>query len=134
MKKFLIALALILSTPALAQVDIDVNKRTQKMTVFVDGSPTYQWPVSTARKGYVTPSGTFGVQSMEKMHYSRLYDWSPMPWSVFFNGNIAIHGTPHVGNLGRPASHGCVRLHPKNAATLFNIVKYDRNNTTIMVH
>jgi lipoprotein-anchoring transpeptidase ErfK/SrfK len=57
------------------------------------------------------------------MWYSRKYDMSPMPHSIFFHGGYAIHGTPYVGNLGRPASHGCVRLHPDNARKLFSMVK-----------
>ena len=125
MKKILVALTLILSTPALA-TQIVVDKRTQ--TMYVDSPEgVFTWKVSTAKKGYHTPSGTFSVQSMEKMHYSRLYDNSPMPWSIFFNGNIAIHGTPHISGLGSPKSHGCVRLHPANAKTLYNIISKDEN-------
>jgi len=63
------------------------------------------------------------------MHYSKKYDNAPMPYSIFFTGGYAIHGTPHVGNLGRPASHGCVRLSPANARTLYGIVKNDPNTT-----
>lgn len=131
MKKILMAL-LLTTTPALAETNITISKSHQMMQVDTDEG-TYQWPVSTARKGYYTPTGTFHVQAMEKMHYSRLYDWSPMPSSIFFNGNIAIHGTPHTGNLGRPASHGCIRISPTNAKTLYDIVSKDRNGTTIRV-
>jgi lipoprotein-anchoring transpeptidase ErfK/SrfK len=131
MKNLIVAMML-LSTPALAETNITVSKSHQMMQVDSDYG-SYQWPVSTARRGFYTPTGTFHVQSMEKMHYSRLYDWSPMPSSIFFNGNIAIHGTPHTGNLGRPASHGCIRISPTNAKTLYDIVSKDRNGTTIRV-
>lgn len=131
MKNLIVAMML-LSTPALAETNITVSKSQQMMQVDSDYG-SYQWPVSTARRGYYTPTGTFHVQAMEKMHYSRLYDWSPMPSSIFFNGNIAIHGTPHTGNLGRPASHGCIRISPTNAKTLYDIVSKDRNGTTIRV-
>ena len=117
---------------AKAETNITISKSQQMMQVDSDQG-SYQWPVSTARRGYYTPTGTFHVQTMEKMHYSRLYDWSPMPSSIFFNGNIAIHGTPHTGNLGRPSSHGCVRLSPSHAATLYGIVKNDREGTTIRI-
>ena len=80
--------------------------------------PTAYWKVSTARSGYYTPRGTFGVTRTAKVYYSRKYDNSPMPNSVFFHGGYAIHGTGYIKNLGRPASHGCVRLHPQNAARL----------------
>jgi len=67
------------------------------------------------------------------MHYSKKYDNAPMPNSIFFSGGYAIHATPHVGNLGRPASHGCVRLSPTNARTLYSIVKQDPNTTIRIV-
>lgn len=133
MKKILLALLLI-SSPALADVDIVVNKRSQTMNVIVDGEHQYSWKVSTARKGYYTPSGTYYPYSLQPMHYSKKYDNAPMPYSIFFNGGYAIHGTGAVSSLGRPASHGCVRLQPGNAATLYNIVKSHRNNTTITIN
>lgn len=131
MKKLLIA-AMIITTPATAETNITISKSQQLMQVDSDYG-SYQWPVSTARKGYYTPTGTFYPYSLETMHYSRKYDNAPMAKSIFFNGGYAIHATPHTGMLGRPASHGCVRLSPMNAATLFDIVKADRHNTTIRI-
>ena len=131
MKKILIALAFLFVTPAFA-TQIVVDKRTQ--TMYVDSPEgTFTWKVSTAKRGYHTPSGTFSPYSLQRMHYSKKYDLAPMPNSIFFVGGYAIHGTPHVGNLGRPASHGCVRLHPTNAKILYNIISKDRNNTIIHV-
>ena len=127
MKKILLALTLLL-TPAFAETNITISKSHQMMQVDSD-SGSYQWPVSTARKGYVTPTGTFRPYSLQPMHYSKKYDNAPMPNSIFFSGGYAIHATPHVGNLGRPASHGCVRLSPANARTLYGIVKNDPNTT-----
>ena len=127
MKKLLIA-AMLITTPAAAQTDITISKKHQLMQVDSDYG-NYQWPVSTARKGYNTPTGTFTPYSLQTMHYSKKYDNAPMPNSIFFSGGYAIHATPHVGNLGRPASHGCVRLSPSHAATLYSIVKHDPNTT-----
>ena len=57
-----------------------------------------------------------------------------MPWSVFFHGGYAIHGTYETRNLGQPVSHGCVRLRPEHAATFFAMVKEaGRGNTSIVV-
>jgi hypothetical protein len=56
------------------------------------------------------------------MWYSRQWDWSPMPHAIFFHRGTAIHGTYYVNGLGRPASHGCVRLAPSHAATLYQLV------------
>jgi lipoprotein-anchoring transpeptidase ErfK/SrfK len=102
------------------------------MVVDADGE-SYTWPVSTARKGYTTPSGHYIPQGLQVMHYSKKYGMSPMPHSIFFSGDYAIHGTPHTGSLGHPASHGCVRLSPDNAATLYEIVSQDRGGTRITI-
>jgi lipoprotein-anchoring transpeptidase ErfK/SrfK len=68
------------------------------------------------------------------MHYSRKYHNSPMPWSVFFKGGYAIHGTNAIRRLGRPASHGCIRVHPRNAKKLYQLIKrYGKQNTRIII-
>ena len=103
---------------------INIDKSSQEMTVFVDGMEKYSWPVSTGRPEYATPSGTYTPTSMNEMWYSKQWDNSPMPHSIFFmKDGHAIHGSHEVKNLGKPASHGCVRLAPANATTLFTLVK-----------
>jgi lipoprotein-anchoring transpeptidase ErfK/SrfK len=104
------------------------------MTVSKYGQVLYRWSVSTARKGYFTPRGSYRPQWAARMWYSRKYEMSPMPYSVFFRGGYAIHGTGAVKYLGRPASHGCVRLHTANAATFYSMVKEAGfGNTRIVV-
>ena len=119
--------------PARAAVLITVDKSTQQLTVNVDGATRYRWPVATARWGYNTPNGVYRPQRLERQWYSRKYDWSPMPHSIFFAGGYAIHGSYEISRLGRPASHGCIRLHPKNAATLFELVRHNTGATRIEV-
>ncbi len=131
MKKLILAL-LLTTTSAMAETNITIDKSTQTMTVESDEGQ-YEWPVSTARRGYSTPSGYFRPYSLQPMHYSKKYDNAPMAHSIFFSGGYAIHATPHVGNLGRPASHGCVRLSPTNAATLYEIVSRDKSDTRIVI-
>jgi len=100
--------------------------------VTVDAQHLYTWAVSTGIYG--TPSGTFRPQSLSRDHYSSLYHHAPMPYSIVYDGNFAIHGTPHVSHLGGPASRGCVRLHPANAAILFSLVqKEGMGNTRITI-
>ncbi len=127
MKALLIALAtaaVLAVAPAKASTIVaHVDISEQRMQVFVNGWPRYSWPVSTARNGYITPVGNYKAQRLAEMWYSRKYDNSPMPHSIFFKGGYAIHGTGYIKNLGKPASHGCVRLHPDNATTLFSLVK-----------
>lgn len=60
---------------------------------------------------------------LEAMHYSSLYNSAPMPNSVFFNGNIAMHGTGAEALLGQPASHGCVRMSKADSRTVYDLVK-----------
>lgn len=106
-----------------ARVLITINKSAQQMTVEIDGAPRWQWPVSTGRRGYATPSGTFTAFRMEKEHYSKEFDDAPMPHSIFFTRRgHAIHGSYETRRLGTPASSGCVRLHPVNAAKLYALV------------
>ena len=118
----LAALFLGLAAPARADIVVQVANPSQRMQVYVDGALTYVWKVSTARPGYWTPPGDYYVERMERMWYSRKYDMSPMPYSLFFYGGFAIRGTGAVRQLGRPASHGCVRLHPANARALYSLV------------
>jgi hypothetical protein len=118
---------------ARASVVVTVDKSAQRLSVTVDGAPRYEWPVSTARWGYRTPNGTYKPQRLARKWFSRKYDWSPMPYSIFFDGGYAIHGSYEISHLGRPASHGCIRLHPENAALLFALVKEHLDDTTIVV-
>lgn len=111
-----------------------VDLSEQRMYVSIAGKPAYSWPVSTARRGYVTPTGSYRPTRLHRRWYSRKYDNAPMPHSIFFRGGYAIHGTTAVKSLGRPASHGCVRLAPGNAATLFKLVSsYGPKNTRIVI-
>jgi lipoprotein-anchoring transpeptidase ErfK/SrfK len=129
---WLLALAAtLLGVPAgassiLARIDLS----EQRMQVFIDGFPRYSWAVSTARPGYRTPVGQFRAQRLEAVWFSRKYDNSPMPHSIFFSGGFAIHGTEYVKRLGTPASHGCV---PDNAATLFSLVRENGGGSTEIV-
>lgn len=107
------------AAPLVAKVDISA----QTMTVIYNGQITYQWPVSTARNGKYTPRGTWSAKWLSRNHRSSLYDNAPMPFAIFFNGNYAIHGTNQISRLGRPASAGCVRLHPEHAAVLFGLTQ-----------
>ena len=118
-----------------SQILINIDKSRQEMTVLVDGVEKYTWPVSTGKPGYATPSGTYTPESMNEIWYSKQWDNSPMPHSVFYmKDGHAIHGTHEVKNLGKPASHGCVRLSPENALTLYSMVeKTGMQNTQVVL-
>ena len=123
-----------LASPGDARADVlvRIDKSSQSMSVIVNGQHRHTWSVSTGIYG--TPSGTFRPQSLARHHRSTLYNNAPMPYSIFYDGNFAIHGTTHVSRLGGPASRGCVRLHPANAATLFALVRMEgMSNTRISI-
>ncbi len=117
-----------------AGVLVRVDRASQTMQVSVDGAYLYTWKVSTARPGYRTPTGVFHPQWMAVRWFSRIYYNSPMPHAIFFHGGFAIHGSYDIARLGGPASHGCIRLHPNDAAVLFGLVQREgMRNTTIVV-
>jgi hypothetical protein len=115
----------LLPISAHAGVDVRIDKSAQRMTVSVDGHARYSWPISTGRAGYGTPNGHYRPQRMMRTYFSRKYYNSPMPYSIFFHGGFAIHGTHEISRIGGPASHGCVRLTPGHAAKLFALVKQE---------
>jgi lipoprotein-anchoring transpeptidase ErfK/SrfK len=130
----LAGLACVVATPASANVVARVDLSSQRMSVSVNGWTRYNWAVSTARRGYRTPVGSYRPQRMYRSYFSKKYYNSPMPHSIFFRGGYAIHGTNYMGQLGRPASHGCIRLAPGNAAMLYSLVQsYGKGNSRIVI-
>lgn len=129
---FLLALSSFGSFAANLVAHVDISSQT--MTVSKYGFVMHRWKVSTGRRGYNTPTGSYRPQRMARMWYSRKYDNSPMPYSVFFRGGYAIHGTNYVKRLGAPASHGCIRLHTGNAAAFYAMVQREgRKNVRIVI-
>jgi lipoprotein-anchoring transpeptidase ErfK/SrfK len=118
-----------------AGIDIYIDKSSQRMSVAVDGVHRYTWKVSTGKRRYETPSGTFQPFRMESDHFSTEWDDAPMPNSIFFTyQGHAIHGSPNTRRLGRAASHGCVRLAPQDAAMLYSLVgQKGMGNTRIVI-
>jgi lipoprotein-anchoring transpeptidase ErfK/SrfK len=121
--------------PAAAKVlNAEVDLSDQTLTVVYKGEVLAQWPVSTGRAGFRTPPGEFRPQRMYRDYYSKQYDDAAMPHAIFYDMGYAIHGTYEIGSLGRPASHGCVRLARHNAQMLFDLVlTVGPENTSITV-
>jgi len=117
-----------------AQLVAKIDISDQRLYLYRNGFRTNSWKISTARRGYRTPTGRYRPQRMYKRYFSRKYHGSPMPHSVFFKGGYAIHGTNYIKSLGRPASHGCIRLHPGNAKRFYSLIKrYGAKNTRIVI-
>ena len=109
-----------------------VDLSDQTMTIYVHEKLAYQFRVSTGRRGYGTPTGQWNAAWLSPRHRSKKYHNAPMPWSVFFHDGYAVHGTTEVRRLGRPASHGCVRLHPDNARIFYKLVKENGKENTLV--
>jgi hypothetical protein len=131
-----VAICFLLSglAPVKAEVVVNISKSQQRLAVVVDGAETYRWPISSGRRGFETPAGSFRPIRLERHWYSRQYEMTPMPWAMFFHRGYAVHGTMEAYNLGHAASHGCVRLRPDNAAILYSLVRRQGiSNTKVVV-
>ena len=133
-----VAIAQDIATPPLPPpitLTLDVDLKTQRLTVMEGDAVKFVWPISSGRPGYSTQTGTFQPQWTARMWYSRQWDMAPMPYSVFFNSGTAFHATSATGMLGQRASHGCIRLHPGNAAKLYGLVhRHGLYATKVIVH
>ena len=99
-----------------------VSKANQKVFYFKDGDLENVFICSTALPRYDLAPGRYKVYYRSRNHHSREYDVD-MPYALFFHQGYALHATRAIRRLGRPASHGCIRLHPRDAKTLFGKVE-----------
>lgn len=109
-----------------------ITRSTQNLTLYVNGAVAASWAVSTAKKPYTTPrmnrtasNRVYDKYSSRKYPGGNYMGLGNMPYAVFIYGGYAIHGTPR-GNwrkLGRPDSHGCIRLHPEHAKAFNRMVR-----------
>ncbi len=137
MRGFIAALILgvALCLPAVASAErvvARVSITDQTMKVYHEGRLLFTWPVSTAKAGKVTPTGNYHPEVLSRHHRSKRYNNAPMPFAIFYDGDFAIHGTDQISHLGKPASHGCVRLDPHNAEILFEMVKWEGMQNTLV--
>jgi lipoprotein-anchoring transpeptidase ErfK/SrfK len=97
------------TTPTAPTILITIDKAAQTMTVSVDGKERYDWPVSTGRPAYSTPSGIFTPTSMNKIWYSKQWDNAPMPHAIFFT-EMKASKIPKLCSLALP--RGGARMQP----------------------
>ena len=116
-------------------LNLKVNIASQRLKVYKNKKLLYTWKISSGKRGYNTPRGKYKPQLMQKIHYSKKYHNAPMPYSIFFRGGYAFHGTKATHRLGRVASHGCIRLRTSNAKKLFYLVKQvGKNNAFVHIY
>ena len=108
---------------------IVISKPSQHMYVFSDGQLWASTPISTGKKRHATPSGVFPILQKQRYHRSNIYSGAPMPYMqrLTWEG-IALHSgwVP-----GYPASHGCVRLPPAFAQSLFKLTNTSATSVVI---
>lgn len=103
------------------------------MKVYVNGKREYVWRVSTGKKGWPTPIGSFRPYKTHRNYYEK-YWGANLPYLVAVYRGIAIHGTKATHKLGRPVSHGCIRLSMSNASRFYNLVKkHGLRNTRVVI-
>lgn len=121
----------------MAGVRAIIDKSEQRMYVYVNEKLTHVWLASTGAKSAYTPTGTFHPQSFDATHVSSIYG-DPMPYSVFYKGDRAVHGTvdpEKIPLLGvRGSSMGCTHLSVEDAKTFYQLAsKYKPRNVTIKI-
>ncbi|MDR3401106.1 MAG: L,D-transpeptidase [Chthoniobacter sp.] len=87
---------------------MEIDKTHQTLSAYEGDKLVLQTHVSTGKWDKSTPNGHFQAGDKFLMHYSKLFNNAPMPYSVEVNGNVFIHGFTSVPR--QPASHGCIRL------------------------
>ncbi len=113
------------------RISIDIS--SQSMSIYSRGARQGSYKVSTGKPGHATPRGSWRVQRMARVHWSRQFK-APLPHAIFFVGGVAIHATKGVHKLGTRASHGCVRLSPGDAASVYGMVaRHGMKNTLVTV-
>jgi hypothetical protein len=112
---------------------IDVNLATQTLVAFEGDRPVFATIVSSGRhddedraKDHRTPSGSFRIR---EKHISTTmdddsatdgpYSIEDVPWVMYFEKGIALHGAFWHSSFGKEHSHGCVNMLPHDARELF---------------
>lgn len=109
------------ATAASLRATVDLSQ--QRMYVSIDGKRKYSWRVSTGKRGWETRPGSYTPFAQREKFYSTKWKMS-LPYLTWIGQDgTAIHGTYLSKKLGRPASHGCIRLSIRNAKKFYRLVE-----------
>jgi lipoprotein-anchoring transpeptidase ErfK/SrfK len=104
---------------------IQVDLSEQKLTAWEGKTPVQVTPVSTGKRTSPTPTGIFKIQS--KYRLARMqgsdYDVPDVLFTLYYDGNYAIHGAYWHNHFGTRVSHGCVNVPVAQAQKLFQWVE-----------
>lgn len=111
-----------------------VSLKQQRMRVYINGKRKFTWRVSTGKKGWETRRDRYTPFALTPYYYSDKWKMK-LPFLVSISDDgTAIHGTTLTSRLGRPASHGCIRLSIPNAKKFYELVSaHGMWNTEVIV-
>jgi hypothetical protein len=101
------------------QIVISIDQ--QKLHLYSGGQEVAETLIATGVREHPTPVGVFSVIEKSILHHSNIYSGAPMPYMqrITWSG-VALH---EGGNLGHPASHGCIRMPHDFATRLWVLTK-----------
>lgn len=120
-----------------AFVDGQLTVRVQTSTakeITVHAPPSKNYPDGRSYRAH-TPEGVFHITSRDIDHVSNTWQGASMPFAQFFIGGIALHATTHehFEMIGQRDSGGCVRMLPKDAKYIWQLVDYAGVDNTLVI-
>lgn len=121
------------NTPKEKNYRIVINIPATRLTLYEDNDPVMDLPVAVGQEIYKTPTGHDEIKELiwNPWWYPPKSDWAkdevvtppgpknPLgPVKLVLGDEIRIHGTSKPWSIGRPASHGCIRMYSKDAVEL----------------
>jgi hypothetical protein len=97
------------------------DRTRHQVNLYHDGTLLNSWLVRGGDYSTPTRVGSFTVYRRDIDHYSAQFDGAPMPYSQFFSGGEALHGSRFMVDPFEGHSHGCVNMWVKDARQLWNL-------------
>ncbi len=112
---------------------IEVDLSEQRLYAHLGQETVFTAVISSGTRYYPTVTGRFKIYAKYRAVRMRGpgYDLANVPWTMYFYGGYAIHGTYWHNNFGRPMSHGCVNMRIPEAAWLYD---WAPKGTLVVVH
>ncbi len=122
-----VRVATIVEPPAGTSADerwFDVDLDQQILVAYHGARPVYATLVSTGKYGHLTPTLVARVASKHEAtpmtsNKDEVYSVADVPWTMFYDGNYALHTSYWHDGFGGTRSHGCINLAPRDARLLY---------------
>lgn len=106
---------------------IEVDLHAQRVTAWQGDSRIAEEIVSTGKRGFATPEGTFFInlkldtEDMNSCANDECWNIPAVPWVMYFTDDgVAFHGVYWYNDFGKPRSHGCVNMPVRFAKWLYD--------------